>query len=175
MTKQNELLEIFDFEGNYLGILDRKACHNNPNIAHKTVHVLIFNSKKELILQKRSSNKDLYPNCWDTSVGGHLSPGETYYEAGIRECKEELGFEPASLTFLYSYIAFFPHETELVKTYYTIYDGPYMFQNSDEVSEIKAFSLDELFEMDRNDQFSPFFLLELEELKKFITKNGRIL
>jgi isopentenyl-diphosphate delta-isomerase type 1 len=175
MTTQKELLEIFDLEGNYLGLLDRKACHNNPNIAHKAVHVLVFNSKKELILQKRSSQKELYPNFWDTSVGGHLTPGETYYDAAIRECKEELGFEPKSLTFLYFYKASFPHETELVTTYYTVFDGPYMFQNSHEVSEVKAFSLDELFKMSANYKLSPFFLLELEELKKFITKNGGII
>jgi len=175
MTPQKELLEIFDYEGNYLGLLDRKTCHNNPNIAHKAVHVLVFNSKKELILQKRSSKKELYPNFWDTSVGGHLIPGENYYDAAIRECKEELGFEPRSLTFLYTYKAFFPHETELVTTYYTIFDGPYIFQNSDEVSEIKAFSLDELFATCVNHQLSPYFLLELEQLKKFIKKHGRVI
>lgn len=170
--KKSEMLEIFDQNGNFLGLLERYKCHQNPDIAHKAVHVLVFNSKKQLILQKRSAKKDLFPNFWDTSVGGHLNPGETYYEAGIRECIEELGFMPEKLSFLYSYKAKFPHETELVETFYTVFDGPYNFQNSDEVSEIKAFELEELFNLKNTNEFSPFFLMELEELKKFLLKNG---
>lgn len=174
MNSKQELLEIFDVHGNYLGLLERSECHKNPNVAHKAVHVLVFNSKFELILQKRSSKKELYPDHWDTSVGGHLAPKETYFEAGIRECEEELGFKPEKLIFLYSYTAKFPHEIELVETYYTIFDGPFNFQNSSEVSEIKAFSLKELFELKDTSDFSPFFLMELKELKNYYEKNGGI-
>ncbi|MCX7771248.1 MAG: NUDIX domain-containing protein [Proteobacteria bacterium] len=174
MIPEREFLEIFDLNGNYLGLLERSDCHKNPNVAHKAVHVLVFNSRLELILQKRSDKKELYPNYWDTSVGGHLMPGETYFEAGIRECMEELGFKPERLDFLYSYIAKLPHETELVETYYTIFDGPYNFHNSSEVSEIKAFPLKELFEMEDTSKFSPFFLLELRELKKYYEGTGGI-
>lgn len=175
MTHHSELLEIFDKNGDFLGLLERKECHKNPEIAHKAVHVLVFNSKKELILQKRSSKKELYPNMWDTSVGGHLSPGENYRDAAIRECKEELGFIPDKLNFLYAYTAKFPNETELVETYVTIYDGPYLFENSEEVSQVKGFSLEELFSLKCTIQFSPYFLFELEQLKSNLHKLGGIL
>jgi isopentenyl-diphosphate delta-isomerase type 1 len=174
MKTEKELLEIFDENGNFLGLLDRSECHKNPKVAHKAVHVLVFNSKMELVLQKRSEKKELYPNHWDTSVGGHLSPGETYLDAGYRECMEELGFKPEKLSFLYSYKAMLPHETELVETYYTIYDGPFYFQNTKEVSEVRAFPLKELFELEDTSNFSPFFLLELSELKNFFQKFGGI-
>lgn len=174
MNSKKELLEIYDKRGNYLGLLERSECHKNPEIAHKAVHVLVFNSKLELLLQKRSNKKELYPDHWDTSVGGHLMPGETYLEAAIRECLEELGFKPENLNFLYSYRANFPNETELVKTYYTIFDGPYNFSNSQEVSEVKFFSLEELFLLKDMAGFSPYFLVELKHLKEHLNKTGGI-
>ncbi len=174
MSQAKELLEIYDAYGNYLGLLERSECHKNPEFAHKAVHVLVFNAKFELILQKRSNKKELFPNHWDTSVGGHLMPGETYTEAAIRECEEELGFKPDNLTFLYSYKATFSNETELVETYYTIFDGPYNFSKSHEVSEVKAFSLKDLFHQKDLSGFSPYFLEELNHLKEYISKNGGI-
>lgn len=123
---KDEFLETFDLNGNFLGLKKRSECHKNPNIAHKAVHILVFKNENEIFLQKRSSKKDLYPLCWDTSVGGHLSIGEDYITAGIRECKEELGFEPKNLKFLYRYTAHLPSEIELVETYSTFYDGSFL-------------------------------------------------
>ncbi|MCX7990672.1 MAG: NUDIX domain-containing protein [Proteobacteria bacterium] len=169
----DELLETFDLKGNFLGLRKRSECHRNPNIAHKAVHILVFKNEDEIFLQKRSHRKDLYPLCWDTSVGGHLSIGEDYISAGIRECKEELGFEPAEIKFLYRYTALLPSEVEFVETYSTFYDGIF---NPDigEVIEIKAFRKDFLFNLKANEDFSPFFLLELQHLKNFLEKGGSL-
>lgn len=170
---KDELLETYDLKGFFLGLKKRSECHKNSNIAHRAVHILVFKNEKELFLQKRSAKKDLYPLFWDTSVGGHLAVGEEYKSAGIRECKEELGFEPRNLKFLYSYTAFLPSEVEFVETYSTFYDGPFL-PDATEVIEVKAFPLDFLFNMKDTKDFSPFFLLELEHLKSFINNGGSI-
>lgn len=168
-----ELLETYDLKGNFLGLKERSECHKNPNIAHRAVHILVFKNENELFLQRRSGKKDLYPLCWDTSVGGHLSVGEEYLTAGIRECKEELGFEPNNLKFLYRYTATLPSEVEFVETYSTFYEGPFL-PDATEVIEVKAFPLDFLFNMKDTKDFSPFFLLELEQLKNFIITGGSL-
>src|SRR5208282_2515326 len=100
---QEELLEIVDKEGKALGVALRSSVHGNPSLLHKVVHVLVFNSSGELLLQKRSLSKDVQPGKWDTSVGGHVSAGEDIYSAVYREMEEELGVtcEPG---LLYSYI-----------------------------------------------------------------------
>ena len=170
---KDELLETFDLNGNFLGLKKRSECHKNPNIAHKAVHILVFKNENEIFLQKRSSKKDLYPLCWDTSIGGHLSIGEDYITAGIRECKEELGFEPKNLKFLYRYTAHLPSEIELVETYSTFYDGSFS-PDSEEVIEVKPFEIQFLFALKDTKQFSPFFLIELEYFKNFIKKGGAI-
>jgi isopentenyldiphosphate isomerase len=68
-------------------------------LLHRAVHIFVFNSRGELLLQKRSGTKDEYPLCWTSSASGHLSAGESYDEAAPRELEEELGLT-APLEFL---------------------------------------------------------------------------
>jgi len=112
-----EFLEIVDKDGRIISVAPRSAIHGNPSMLHKVVHVLVFNSKGELLLQKRASNKDVAPDKWDTSVGGHVMPGEDILTAAKREMLEELGVETDNLRFLYSYIHSNDYESELVYTY----------------------------------------------------------
>jgi 16S rRNA (adenine1518-N6/adenine1519-N6)-dimethyltransferase len=66
-------------------------------LLHRAVHVLVFNRRRELFLQKRSRLKDVHPGSWDSSAAGHLEPGEGYEAAAVRELAEELGIEGAEL------------------------------------------------------------------------------
>lgn len=49
-----EFLEIVDKDGRIISVAPRSAIHGNPSMLHKVVHVLVFNSKGELLLQKKS-------------------------------------------------------------------------------------------------------------------------
>ncbi|MBI2190469.1 MAG: NUDIX domain-containing protein, partial [Planctomycetes bacterium] len=98
-------------------------------------HVLVFNSRGDLYLQKRSEKKDVQPGRWDTSVGGHLRPGETYLEAARREMREELGIQAdLALVHLYDYPWRCEVESEDIRTYAVVYDGP-MVPEPEEISE----------------------------------------
>lgn len=166
-----EILEAFDESGKFIGLFSRAECHRRRELAHRAVHILVFNSSGSIILQRRSAKKDLYKLMWDTSVGGHLAPGESYLDGAIRECKEELGITPKELIELYSYTMYAENETELVLTYFTIHDGPY-HPDSEEVLELKSFSVSELFGKELEKVASPFFLKEREEFEKFLKRSG---
>ena len=62
---------------------------------HGTVHIWIVreNDKSgyDVLLQKRSDNKDSHPGCYDISSAGHISAGGEVMESALREFKEELG------------------------------------------------------------------------------------
>lgn len=58
---------------------------------HMAAHIWIFNSKGEVLIQKRSSIKDSYPDLWDISAAGHISSGETMLDGALREMTEEIG------------------------------------------------------------------------------------
>ena len=55
------------------------------------VHVAIFNSKGQLLIQRRQKDKSRWADLWDVSVGGHVIAGETSDLAAERETMEELG------------------------------------------------------------------------------------
>ena len=73
-------------------IASREECHKK-GLYHKAVVVFIINSKNEVLIQQRSSNKKLWPSKWDITAGGHVDAGEFGYEAVIRETKEEIGID----------------------------------------------------------------------------------
>ena len=86
--------EIFDVVNDRDEIVDRRSRRevHRLGLKHRAVHVLIFNSRGELFLQKRSMKKDCFPGVWDSSASGHLDLGEEYDICAMREVQEELGY-----------------------------------------------------------------------------------
>lgn len=88
-----EKFDILDDNANQLGMIrTRQEVHKNGDW-HKAIHVLVINDKNEVLIQKRSSNKEKHPNMWDISCGGHVSAGESSIEGAMRELEEELGLK----------------------------------------------------------------------------------
>ena len=88
-----EYFDVLNEKGEYIGKTEtREKCHKE-GLWHKAVVVFIINSKSQVLLQKRSANKKMWPNMWDITAGGHVLTGEFGFQAAIRECKEELGIE----------------------------------------------------------------------------------
>jgi len=85
-----EIFDVVDAEDRVVGQAPRSVVHAQK-LAHRAVHVFVFNSRGQLLLQKRSALKDEYPLCYTSSASGHLSAGETYETAAPRELEEELG------------------------------------------------------------------------------------
>jgi isopentenyldiphosphate isomerase len=134
-SEGSEKLEIVDGKGNVIGLAERSQLHRNPGLIHRVVHVLVFNKKGELLLQKRSQKKDIAPGKWDTSVGGHVTPGEDVLAAARREMKEELGIKGCELRHLYCYLFSDRLESELVTAYSCMYEGKAVF-NREEIDEV---------------------------------------
>ena len=55
------------------------------------VHLCLFSSANEMLIQQRSFGKDRYPGCWDVSAGGFVRSGESAGTAVLREAAGELG------------------------------------------------------------------------------------
>jgi len=132
--------------------------------------VFVFNTQGDIYLQKRSAIKDVQPGRWDTSVGGHLCPGETYLKAAVRELEEELGVRvqsPDSLRRLHSYIWRTPIETEHIETYRLVCNGPFSL-NSAEIEEGRFWTQDELRRSVGTGVFTPNLEHELTLLGPFL-------
>lgn len=62
-----------------------------PGDYHLVIHVIIFNSAGQMLIQQRASCKNSYPDKWDITVGGCAMVGENSQQAAMRETREELG------------------------------------------------------------------------------------
>ena len=89
-----EYLDICDENGIPTGkTVSREQAHRE-GILHRTAHVWIARKTPgghEVLLQKRSLDKESYPGLWDTSSAGHIPAGEEPLPSALREMKEELG------------------------------------------------------------------------------------
>ncbi|GAB4389862.1 MAG: NUDIX domain-containing protein [Thermodesulfovibrionales bacterium] len=154
-----EFLEVVNEQGEVLFLRARSEIHGDPSLMHRVVHVLVFNLKGELLLQKRSMRKDVAPGRWDTSVGGHVDPGETPHKAALRELEEELGVR-AEPEFLYSYVHTNPYETEMVHTFRCFHDGAFSF-NREEIDEVRFWSIESILSQMEGEALSDNFKHEL--------------
>jgi isopentenyldiphosphate isomerase len=118
---------LVDEEGRVVGTARRSEVHGNRRLMHPVVHCLVTDGSGRLLLQLRSRHKDVQPGKWDTSVGGHVDPGETIEQALRRELREELGLDPEGCApeFLYRYVMRSDIETELVHTFRLTSEGPF--------------------------------------------------
>jgi isopentenyldiphosphate isomerase len=127
MSDPAEIFDLYDAnEYRVIGRATRGACHGNPALIHAVARVHVRDAQGRLLLQLRSATKDIEPNKWDTSVGGHLLPGEEAEAAARREMREELGVDPGGeLVFLHRFLMRTPVETEWVTSYAAVHPGPF--------------------------------------------------
>jgi isopentenyldiphosphate isomerase len=87
--------EIFDVVNERDEVIDRRPRSevHRLGLMHRAVHVLVFNRRGDVFLQKRSMTKDRQPGLWDSSASGHLDSGETYDACAVREVREEIGLQ----------------------------------------------------------------------------------
>ncbi|MDB5386484.1 MAG: Nudix hydrolase [Planctomycetaceae bacterium] len=85
-----EIFDVCDAEDHVIGQAPRSVVHRDK-LLHRAVHVFVFNSQEELLVQVRSVTKDEFPLCYTSSASGHLCTGEDYLEAAQRELEEEIG------------------------------------------------------------------------------------
>ena len=153
-----EMLEIVDEDNRVIGVRDRAEIHRQ-GLWHRSVHIFIFNSRGELYLQKRSPQKDQYPEHWDSSAAGHLIPGENLGMAAHRELGEELGID-TELTEVYRHPACQETGWEFVTLFVGRTDEPVRL-NLEEATEGRFFTTSQVRDLveDPDQKVAPGFRL----------------
>jgi len=99
-----EYLDLVDEQGQPTGRIVSRAEAHAKKLPHRTSHVWILRQKEgalQILLQKRSDDKDAFPGCYDISSAGHIPAGEDYVPSALRELKEELGVDAAATDLIY--------------------------------------------------------------------------
>ncbi|SEB50988.1 Isopentenyldiphosphate isomerase [Tenacibaculum sp. MAR_2009_124] len=92
----DEIIDIFDENGNYTGNTCLKSEAHKNGYFHQTIHVWLYTSDNKILLQKRALTKKVFPGLWDISVAGHIAAGEKIEIAALREIKEEINYSLTS-------------------------------------------------------------------------------
>ncbi|OGK41700.1 hypothetical protein A2954_07530 [Candidatus Roizmanbacteria bacterium RIFCSPLOWO2_01_FULL_37_12] len=158
---QKEMFVVVDKDDNILGYRTRYDCHHNNKLIHRAIAIVIFNSKGELLMQKRSKSKDTNPGFFSMSAAGHVGKGETYLEAARRELFEELGIK-TELRFKKKIILKSNQESEMDAIYEGNFEGPFNIDH-DEVEKVDFLSPKKIKKI--VDKLTPFALKGLKSLK----------
>jgi len=129
-----------------IGLMPKLEAHEKA-LLHRAFSVFIFNTKNELMLQKRAMHKYHSPGLWTNTCCSHQREGESNIEAGKRRLQEEMGFV-TDLKETISFIYKAPFDNGLTEHEYDhVLIGYYNNDpkiNFDEVEDWKWVSLDEI-------------------------------
>ena len=82
---------LVDDTDNPVGTMEKMEAHQKA-LLHRAFSVFIFNSKGEMLLQRRAPGKYHSPGLWTNACCSHPRPGEDTQVAAMRRMREELGF-----------------------------------------------------------------------------------
>ncbi|MBE5755648.1 MAG: NUDIX domain-containing protein [Clostridia bacterium] len=167
-----EYFDVYDDERKLVGKTLEKGTKLEQGENRMVVHLCIFNSKGEMLIQQRQSFKKGWPNMWDITLGGNSQAGETSKQSVHRELLEELGID-------YDFTNTRPH---LTINFDNGFDDIYFLEMDldvdklklqyEEVQAAKWASKDEILEMRKSGKFIPYFESFLSALFELKTKRG---
>ena len=138
MNPAEELVVIVDRDNLVTGSVTRREMRAK-GLVHRASYIAIFNSKGELLVQRRTMTKDVYPGLFDPVAGGVVQYGESYEESAVRELAEEMGIEGVALQAQFDF--YFQDGACSVwgRLFRCLWDGPVVPQ-PEEVAEVVMFT-----------------------------------
>ena len=156
-----EIFDIVDEKGIPTGETIERTQAHEKGVRHRTAHIWIVreqDGKAQLLLQKRSAEKDSFPGRFDTSSAGHIQAGDEPEESAIRELHEELGIQASKEELQFAGCFDIQYEKEFHGKMFRdeeiafvyIYQEPVntaeLVLQTEEVEEVQWFDLEEVYE-----------------------------
>lgn len=145
MKKDNiEFFDIVNEKDEIIGKISENMQNTIKPSQLRFINIIIINDDKKIIVPKRSSNRRIFPNCYDFSVGGHVNSGEEYEEAAYRELKEELGIENIKLNEIAYFSPFDSDSNTFQKVYLLKYNNEISNYDKDGIEKIYYMTIEEI-------------------------------
>ncbi len=165
-----EALILVDETDREVGFMSKERCHDGRGVLHRAFSLLIFNDEGELLLQRRSASKRLWPHYWSNSCCSHPRRAETMEAAIHRRLHQELGLNcPLHFLFKFRYQAQFDSagaEHELCSVFIGRSNGRVRIDHN-EISDWRWVSPERLAQEMRGagaQRFTPWFTMEWERI-----------
>jgi isopentenyl-diphosphate delta-isomerase len=170
VSSSSEELILVDEHDREIGSSSKSDCHSGSGVLHRAFSIFVFNGDNELLLQKRSPTKLLWPNYWSNTCCSHPRRGESMERAVVRRLEQELGFMcPLEFLYKFRYQAQYGSigaEHEYCSVYHGRYDGP-VDVNINEIADWRFIGVQDLErELQRAPEtFTPWFKMEWVHIK----------
>ena len=186
-----EIFDICDEYGNPTGETVERSIAHRDGIPHRTAHIWITRVKdgrQQILLQKRSLQKDSFPGLYDTSSAGHVQAGDEPRASAMRELEDALGIAAAPEDMHFAGTFHISYEIEFHGSPFRDNEVAFVFVCSkpveiadikvqeEEVESVAWFDLDEVYEEVKH-RFRERFCVPIEGmevLKEYLHKQERL-
>lgn len=86
-----ERVILVDEDDREIGTEEKIAAHLEGGRLHRAISIFVFNSRGELLLQRRAATKYHFAGLWSNTCCSHPRPGESIAEVSERRLREEMG------------------------------------------------------------------------------------
>jgi 8-oxo-dGTP pyrophosphatase MutT (NUDIX family) len=153
MGAADEIVVIVDAHNQVVGAAPRREMRS-MRLPHRSTYVLVFNSRGELYVQKRTLTKDVFPGYFDVAAGGVVLAGETYEQGAERELEEEMGIRSTPLNRLFDFYFEDEHTRLWGCAFACMYDGIVVLQE-EEVESGAFVPVSDLLRQAETEPFTP--------------------
>jgi isopentenyl-diphosphate delta-isomerase len=166
-----EYVILVDEQDKAIGKMEKHQAHVE-GVLHRAFSIFIFNSEKELLLQKRASSKYHCGGLWTNACCSHPRENENTQDAANRRLEEEMGMQ-CSLTPIFTFVYKAGFENGL-----TEHEFDHVFFgesnqtpkiNTEEVEAYRYISMDDLQQEIKEfpEKFTPWFIIALDRVLAF--------
>ncbi len=160
-----EMVAIVDARNRVVGAAPRRQMRDQ-RLPHRATYILVFNSRGELYVQKRTMTKDVYPGYYDPAAGGVVLAGEIYEAGARRELEEELGIRGVPLDEQFD-LDFEDGRSRIFGRVFSChYDGEVVLQK-EEVESVRMMTVAQVLQEAEREKFAPD---SLEAVRRYAAK-----
>ncbi len=172
VSSDRESLILVNEEDVEVGHMPKINCHMGEGVLHRAFSIFIFNAAGDVLLQKRSAQKLLWPGYWSNACCSHPRSGETMEQAVHRRLEQELGIA-TGLSYLYKFVYRAEYgeigtEHELCWVWTGRAEQEQINPNSNEIEDWRFVS-PSLLETDLNlhpEQYTPWMKMEWQKIQE---------
>jgi len=169
-----EKVILVDKNDNQVGLMPKLEAHEK-GVLHRAFSIFIFNSKYELLLQKRAYSKYHSGGLWTNTCCSHPREGEDILDAANRRLDEEMGIK-TSLRKVYDFIYKAELDNQLTEhefdhVFYGVFDNDPIL-NKDEAEDFKWVDMETLNNdiIKNEDNYTVWFKIAFEYFYNYLKK-----
>ena len=171
-----EEIVLVDENDSEIGTEEKIKAHQGGGRLHRAFSIFIFNSRGEMLLQRRAGGKYHCGGLWTNACCSHPRPGEPTEDAARRRLMQEMGFD-TKLREIFSFIYRASFENGLTEHELDhVFVGTFNGQPEPNPQEADGFRWVAAEELERDvrknpEKYTPWFRISVSKVIEWLKKN----